>query len=313
MSLIEDQHGRHRLDANRGGDDRNGEVGNDGAQRDATQPRPRHRALRGGRQLRDGRILYWWAEILAIVVFYVLYSTIRNLHHGNPDEAFQHARDLIQLQRNLGLNHEEVIQNWALNFRPLIVAANYFYGSLHFVVTGGVMVYLYRKWSNDYPLWRNTLAVATGLALIGFALFPLMPPRLLPQSYGFVDTLANDPAIWSFNSGAVNKISNQYAAMPSVHCAWALWCACALVPRLQRPWAKALAVLYPVATVTAIVVTANHYILDAPAGFLALGVGYLAARGFTRAGRGTAIDRPVEPSVATAADEPADHEAQHRA
>ena len=83
--------------------------------------------------------------------------------------------------------------------------------------------------------------IATGLALIGFALFPLMPPRLLDphtyafvhHDYGFVDTLAKDPAFWSFNSGAVSKISNQFAAMPSVHCAWALWCACALVPAAE--------------------------------------------------------------------------------
>ena len=53
---------------------------------------------------------------------------------------------------DLGINHEQAIQDWALGWRPLIIAANYFYGSLHFIVTGGVMIYLYRKWSDDYPL-----------------------------------------------------------------------------------------------------------------------------------------------------------------
>src|SRR5439155_932089 len=148
--------------------------------------------------------------------------------------------------------------------------------------------------TDDYPRWRNTLGIATALALIGFAFFPLLPPRLLPDfgsHYDFVDTLAKDPAFWSFNSGAVNKISNQFAAMPSVHCAWALWCACALVPRLKHVWGKVLAVIYPVATVTVIVVTANHYFLDAVGGFLVLGVGYVAARIVTRAGRGPAVVR----------------------
>jgi len=262
---------------------------------------PRRRRWRGRRRLSDGHYLYWWVEILAIIAFYLVYSTIRNLHHGDPAEAYQHAKELIGLQRDLGLYHEQTIQDWALGFRPLIIAANYFYGSFHFVVTGGVLVYLYRKWSDDYPLWRNTLAVGTGLALIGFALFPLMPPRLLPDFcdhhvlvackglYHFRDTLAEDPAIWSFNSGAVNKISNQFAAMPSVHCAWALWCACALIPRVKHTWAKVLAGLYPVATVTTIVVTANHWIIDAPAGFFVLGVGYVVARLITRAGRGDAM------------------------
>jgi hypothetical protein len=266
---------------------------------------PLHRRLPGGRTLRDGRRLYWWGELIAVLVFYGVYSFIRNLHHGNPHEAYENALDVMRWQKSLGINHEQAIQAWALGSRAFIVAANYFYGSLHFIVTGGVMIYLYRKWSDDYPLWRNTLAVGTGLALIGFAFFPLMPPRLLPHHYGFVDTLAKDPAFWSFNSGAVSKISNQFAAMPSVHCAWALWCACALVPRLKHVWAKVLAVIYPVTTVTAIVITANHYFLDAPAGFLALGLGYLAARAFTRAGRGPATEPLLR--VAAAPDEPADH------
>ena len=75
------------------------------------------------------------------------------------------------------------------------------------------------------------------LALIGFKLFPLMPPRLLlDASYGFVDTLARYPTFWSFNSGAVSKISNQYAAMPSVHVAWATWCALVFAPRVKHRW-----------------------------------------------------------------------------
>ena len=73
--------------------------------------------------------------------------------------------------------------------------------------------------------------------------------------------------------------------MPSVHCAWALWCTCALVPRVKHTWAKVLAILYPVGTVTSITLTANHYLLDAVGGFIVLGAGYLIARLFTRAGR----------------------------
>jgi hypothetical protein len=255
---------------------------------EASAAPPLHRRLRGGRRLRDGRTLYWWLEVGFVVVFYFVYSTIRNLNDASTAEAFAHAKEVIGLQRDLGIFHEQSIQSWALGSRPLVIAANYFYGSLHFIVTGGVMIYLYRKWTNDYPLWRNTLAVATSLALIGFAFYPLMPPRLLPAGYHFVDTLAKDPAFWSFNSGAMNKISNQYAAMPSVHCAWALWCACVLVPRLSHVWAKVLAAVYPALTVSAIVITANHYVLDAVAGFTVLGLGYVIARVCTRAGRSRA-------------------------
>ena len=116
---------------------------------------------------------------------------------------------------------------------------NYIYGSLHFIVTAGAVIYLYRRCPGDYPRWRNTLALTTVLALIGFVFWPLMPPRLLytlaPGSYGFVDTLARYPTFWSFDSGAINKISNQYAAMPSLHFGWSLFCATSLAPTAAAP------------------------------------------------------------------------------
>ena len=148
----------------------------------STAPARRRRRLPGGRRLRDGHHLYWWIEILCAVAFYLVYSGIRNLHHANATEAFQNAVELIDLQKALGIYWEEHIQGWALGVRPLVLFANYFYGSLHFIATAGVMIYLFRRWTDDYPIWRNTLAVTTGIALIGFALFPLMPPRLLPET-----------------------------------------------------------------------------------------------------------------------------------
>jgi hypothetical protein len=246
--------------------------------------------LPGGRRLRDGHYIYWWLEILAIVAFYLIYSAIRNANEGSTAEAFTHAKELIRIQEFLGINHEQILQEWALDyFKPFVILCNYFYGSMHFIVTAGVGIYLFRKWSDDWPLWRNTLAITTGLALIGFILWPLMPPRLLPASYGFEDTLALYPTFWSFNSGAVSKISNQFAAMPSVHCAWALWCTVVMVPRVKSTWTKVAFVAYPVATVIAIVFTGNHYVLDAVGGFAVLGIGYLLARPLTRAGQGPPV------------------------
>ena len=252
-----------------------------------------HRRLPGARVLSNGAVLYWWVEVTFVAVYYAVYSAVRNLNQGGTAAARLHASWIIVAERHLGIGVEQQIQHWALGFRPLIIACNYWYGSLHFVVTAGVLIWVYHRWRNDYPLWRNTLAVATGLALIGFVFFPLLPPRLLPEHYGFVDTLAKDPTFWSFNSGAVSKISNQFAAMPSVHCAWALWCTSVLVPRVKHNWAKALAIVYPVCTVTAIVLTANHYFLDAVGGFVTLGLAYVIARACTRAGR-----RPATPSPA---------------
>lgn len=272
-----------------------------------TGPSPKGRTYRtrfpGGTRLRDGHHISWWAELVGILAFYLVYSAIRNSVNQNADLAFEHARELISWQRNLGAYFEPTLQNWTLHFQPLVVAMNYAYGSLHFVVTGGVGIYLFRRWSNDYPRWRNTLVITTSIALIGFISWPLMPPRLLPGSYGFVDTLAKYPTLWSFDSGQMAKLSNQFAAMPSVHCAWALFCAAALVPRLRHRWAKVLAGLYPVFTVVVIVLTANHYWLDAVGGFAIFGVGYLGGRLFTRAGRGAPV---VDPSLSDSSpDEPA--------
>ncbi len=268
-----------------------------------TTPRPqsrlavRRRTWRGARPLQSGHVLYWWGEIIAILAYYGLYSLIRDLSNAKESLAYQHAKQVIHLERTLGMYHELLIHQWARDIRPLIIVCNYFYGSLHFVVTIGVGVYLFRKWPNDYPRWRNTLAIATGLALFGFYFYELMPPRLLPHSYGFIDTLAKYPTPWSFDSGAVSKVSNQFAAMPSVHCCWAGWCACVLVPRVRSIGAKVVSALYPAMTVFVIVATANHYFIDAVAGFTILTIGYFTARWFTRAG---VAPRPRSPAFVMA-------------
>ena len=246
----------------------------------------RRSRLPGARVLSDGHVLYWWAELLAILVFYAAYSAVRNIHGGAqaPPHAFDHARQIMSLERHLGIYHEETIQQWALHFRPLILFGNYFYGSFHFIVTAFAGIFLYRRYADDYPRFRNTLAITTAIALIGFTLYPLAPPRMFP---GFVDTLLNDPAFWSFSSGGMQNVSNQYAAMPSVHIAWATWCALALGPRLKNRTAATLAWCYPLITLMVIVITANHYILDAVAGVVILGIGWGAANRLTRAGRGS--------------------------
>src|SRR5262249_29527771 len=123
----------------------------------------------------------------------------------------------------------------------------------------------------------------------------LAPPRMFDGMHfglpnlGFIDTLERDPAFWSFNSGGMKTLSNQFAAMPSVHICWSTWCALALGPRLKHKWARIAASCYPVVTFILIVITANHYILDAVGGLLILGIGWVLASRFTRAGRGAPV------------------------
>ena len=250
--------------------------------------------MKGARHLRDGSNIYWWVEVLAILLFYVVYSVIRNTNGSHPLHAFHDAQRIISLEHHLGIFHEATVQDWAQHFTPIIIAANYMYGSLHFIVTIWVAVWLFRNYTDEYPRYRNTLAVTTLLALIGFTCFPLMPPRLLDQfvtdhhmhlHFGFVDTLDKYPTFWSFDSGPAAKVSNQYAAMPSVHIAWATWCALAMVPRMKTRGRKILAGSYPFVTLVVIVITANHYVIDAVGGLVILAAGWVLANRFTRAGR----------------------------
>ncbi len=222
--------------------------------------------------------LRFWREVAYVASFYAVYSMVRNTQGSatvSTAHAMRNALRVIRLERLLGIYHEQALQQAFLGNRLFIGFWNFFYGSFHFVVTAFALILLFQKFPARYRKYRNTLAFTTGLALIGFATFPLMPPRLLPAPYGFVDTLAKYGTLWSFDSGAMHKISNQYAAMPSLHFAWSTWAALALIPALRRPWARALAALYPLVTLFAIVVTANHFYLDAAGGALILAGGAL--------------------------------------
>ena len=100
---------------------------------------------------------------------------------------------------------------------------------------------------------------------------------MVTEHFGFVDTLQEYPTFWSFESGGLKTLSNQYAAMPSLHTAWAVWCMLVLLPLVRRGWLRGLIVMYPFATFFCIVVTANHYWLDALMGVATLAIGYVIA------------------------------------
>lgn len=222
--------------------------------------------------------------MLIIAAFYGLYTLVRDIRGDKPvsvAQAFTNARRLIHVERWFGLFHEANVQHFFLSQRWLIELCDDFYGTLHFIAAITVLVVLFFWFPTRYRIWRNTLALATGLALIGFFFFPLMPPRLLPAGYHFVDTLRVVGGLWNFSSGPVNDISDQYAAMPSLHTTWSAWCACAVYPLIRPRWARPLVFLYPAVTIFAIVVTANHYFGDVIAGLVLLAVSYGLARVLT--------------------------------
>jgi PAP2 superfamily len=224
-----------------------------------------------------GRRPRLYREILLIALCYSAYSLVRNLVPTTHTTALRLGRRLLGLERffhadpELSLNHLFVHERW------LGVTANYYYATLHFVVTPTVLAWLYLRRQDRYVFYRRLIFATTVLALVGFYLTPLAPPRMLP---GFVDTVLawHTHGLYASGASPVGSVSNQYAAMPSLHTGWALWCAIAVADNVRRRWAKVLAFCYPAATIVVILGTANHYLLDAVGGAVTLTCGYLAIR-----------------------------------
>ncbi len=233
--------------------------------------------------------LRWWKELIYVLIFYGIYTAVRDTQGSasvSKIHAFHNAQRVIHAERDLWIFHEQAIQHAFLSWHWLLKSLDVFYGSAHFIITAAALIWLFHKMPQRYALWRNTLAITTALALVGFAFFPLMPPRLLdlvqPGSYHFVDTLHTIGGLWNFDSGTMQKLSNQYAAMPSLHFAWSSWCVCVLWPGIRSRVGRVALVAYPLLTLFTIVVTANHYFLDAAGGVVVLTAGFLLARALGR-------------------------------
>ncbi|MGC8512117.1 MAG: phosphatase PAP2 family protein [Acidimicrobiales bacterium] len=226
--------------------------------------------------------LVWWHEVAIVAAFYFVYTAIRDINGTKPVSAataLANAKIVISFERHLGVFVEQHIQHFFLQSHFAVEVLDVWYGTTHFLVTGALLLILFYKFPDRYRVWRDTLAILTALALIGFAVFPEMPPRLFPASYGFVDTLRVIGGLWNFNSGPMNDVSNQYAAMPSLHFAWALWCGLALAAMLKRRWTRFLAYCYPAVTFVCVIVTANHLFADVVAGGAITALGYGGAVG----------------------------------
>ncbi|MEU4173251.1 phosphatase PAP2 family protein [Streptomyces sp. NPDC026665] len=229
------------------------------------------------RRMRTPRRPRLWFEVLLIAVSYWTYSLIRNAVPEQRHEALRNADWIWRMEHHLGVAVESSVNHAVNSVGWLIIGMNYYYATLHFVVTLSVLVWLYRCHPGRYAAARLALLATTVVALVGYYFFPLAPPRLMTGST-FVDTVTVHQTWGSMASGDLKHMSNQYAAMPSMHIGWALWCGLTLFALAKAPWARILGVLYPVATLVVIVATANHFWLDAVGGLLCLAFGFLVTR-----------------------------------
>ncbi|MEV0011323.1 phosphatase PAP2 family protein [Streptomyces sp. NPDC047973] len=231
--------------------------------------RPRLPSLSSLRSPRRPRL---WFEILLIAVSYWLYSLVRNAVPEQKAAALRNADRIWSLEHAVGLAFEETVNRAVNSVTWLIVSMNYYYATLHFVVTIGVLIWLFRRHPGRYAATRLILFATTAVALLGYYLFPLAPPRLM-NGGAFIDTVMLHQTWGSMASGNFKHMSNQYAAMPSMHIGWSMWCGLTICALATAPWARILGALYPMATLVVIVATANHFWLDAVGGVACLAFG----------------------------------------
>ncbi|MDP9092953.1 MAG: phosphatase PAP2 family protein [Actinomycetota bacterium] len=212
----------------------------------------------------------WWRELALVAAFYSLYDIIRGLIGGGSAHAQRDGHDLLHWEQLLHLDPEHWLNSHLQQLPVLAVPACFFYATLHFVVTPAVLLWTYRHRRADYATARTVLAVITAAALIGFWRFPTAPPRLLSGAR-FHDTLVSfsNWGWWGSDASVpagATAIANQFAAMPSLHLAWASWCGATVFTLTRRRWVRWLAITYPVLTTLVVLGTANHYLLDVLAG-----------------------------------------------
>ncbi|MEU6815296.1 phosphatase PAP2 family protein [Streptomyces sp. NPDC046860] len=256
-------------------------TGPDGRPAEVAVPRTvtgrRGAGRRLGERLRSPGRPPLWFEILLIAASYWTYSLIRNAVPEQRQQALSNADALWWLEHRLGIAVEASVNHAADSVGWLIIGMNYYYATLHFVITIGVLVWLYRWHPDRYAPVRLVLFATTGVALAGYYLFPLAPPRLMRGGH-FIDTVAVHQTWGSMASGDLKHMSNQYAAMPSMHIGWSLWCGLTVFALASVPWARVLGLAYPALTLVVIVSTANHFWLDAVGGVACLGFGVALAR-----------------------------------
>lgn len=205
----------------------------------------------------------------------LLYETVRGVAEGRRSVAFANAEMIMDIERATGTFFEPSVQAFFIAERWIVDLANFLYMNSHFVLTTAFLVWLY-IWRNDnFYFVRNMFIVAMGLALIGYTLLPTAPPRLFPE-YGFVDTI-NDFSQVNHDSALVKLFINPYAAVPSMHCAFALMIGVPGAILARRRWAKVAWACYPLLVFWVVVVTGNHFWLDAAAGALVAATSALIA------------------------------------
>jgi hypothetical protein len=220
-------------------------------------------------------------EVALIAVSYLGYALIRLAVKASRTSAFVHAAELWRAERLMHLDIEPSLNHLAAAHAALAEGAGYYYGLLNFIVTPLVLAWLYLRRPAAFGRLRSALVLSTTAANLVFWTWPVAPPRFAVP--GMTDVLVRYHILGAGDAHGPDSLVNLYAAMPSLHVAWAAWCAAAVVIATRSRW-RHLAWLYPAATTFVVLASANHFVLDVIAGLAVMFLGLLAAGATSVAG-----------------------------
>jgi hypothetical protein len=215
-------------------------------------------------------------EVLAVAWLAWVYDAITNLAHLRLHTALANARGVLHLEQSLHIDPERALDRWLAHHHTLGTVLSAYYDNAHWGLTLALLAWLWWRRAELYKPLRNSLMLVNLIGFIVFWRYPVAPPRMLA---GFTDVISSNSVGPDFHKGGLASHANEVAAMPSLHMAWAAWCALVLWRLSTRRWLRALALAYPCATAFTVVATGNHFVLDLVAGLatLALSLALLAA------------------------------------
>jgi len=215
----------------------------------------------------DGRRARWWTEVLVIVWLCWVYDAIANLAPLRRAAAYAHAASVLHLEKSLHLDPEATLDHWLAHQHVLALVVSNYYDNAHFIVTLGLVGWLWWSYPALYRPLRTGLVMTNVIGMLVFWVYPVAPPRLLDPGV-YTDVVASTHAFGSWHSGSLATAANQMAAMPSLHIAWASWSALAMWRIFAGRRFRWAVWIYPIVTSVAVLSTGNHYLLDVLAGFV---------------------------------------------
>lgn len=208
----------------------------------------------------------------------VLYFGVRGQTVGSPEVALDHARDILALEARLGIRVEDELQVPVNNSAALEALVNWIYIWGHWPVIITTMIWLVVRHRAEFARLRDAMMISGGVGMLVFAFYPVMPPRL--AGIDVVDTVTKSSEAYRVLQPPA--FVNQYAAMPSLHSGWDLLVGMAIVAAASSVWLRMIGFAMPVLMACAVVLTANHYLLDVIAGVSLVLVSHVAALALER-------------------------------